>query len=100
MNNEKGYQDIIDILPKGKENAQNVKVLSELYGMNLRVFQKMLHDARIHGIIICSSNEGIYIPSNREEVKRFYKRYHSHALSTLSMLKTCRQYLKDTEEQE
>lgn len=91
------YSFLISILPIGKENLVPCNILCKLYGTTLRQFQKVLSDARQDGLIICSNAHGVYLPTDINDVKRFYKLNYSRTISNFKMLKSARVYIKQFE---
>lgn len=88
------YSSLISILPIGQENFVPCNILCKLYGTTLRQFQKVLSDARQDGLIICSNAHGVYLPTDINDVKRFYKLNYSRTISNFKMLKSARVYIK------
>lgn len=72
--------NIIDLIPRGKENAITRERLCEITGMHDRTVRGYIHAARENGEMIISSTgrKGYYLPTNREEVSRFIGQQKSY----------------------
>lgn len=87
--------DILDFIPKGKENAVTNKDIQVKTGLPEREIRKYVHDARRTTCIINNQDgRGYYQPTEKAEVERFIKQERSRALSVLWSLKGAKQYLK------
>lgn len=85
---------LINKLPIGEGNARHLKELASEQGITPREYQHILNDSRKLGFIVCSSNNGIFLPSTENEIKSFYFTNFKRAIDILTMLRTTRQHLK------
>lgn len=90
MMKHKSYKAIIKHISKGEDNAISLCDLSSLCGCRERETKLSVQKARLDGIIICSNEHGYFYPENLNDIWAFYKRYHSSALTTLTMIKHAR----------
>ena len=88
------YKDVIDLIPKGQENAASRKQLGTLTGDSQREVSRKIHNLRKAGVLICSSTRGYYKPQNTAELIDCYDRLWSQSTSLLSSLKTIRKELR------
>ena len=89
--------DFMAILPTGKENRISTEALANMLGVNKRVLQEYVAEARANGdMILTSSTGGYFLPGCREEVEEFYRTLTNRALNTLKARKAARKYLRDT----
>ena len=93
---------IVDNLPVGEENAISAENLARLLGFSSkRELQKAIARERNGGAIICSSNSGGYFrPQSKEEIRHFYISTRAKALSTLTILRSARMALNETDGQQ
>ena len=98
------YDYLLALIPKGKENAVSNEALQGLLHQTRREVSQTIHDARMDGMIICSGNQGYYIPETDAELLEGYDTLWSMSISVLASLKTMRKeivrrdLLKDTRE--
>lgn len=85
---------LINKLPIGEENAKHLNELASEQGITPREYQHILNDTRKLGFIVCSSNNGIFLPNTENEIKAFYYTNFKRAIDILTMLRTTRQHLK------
>lgn len=90
MKEHKSYERLLGYISTGEENAISVGELSAICGCNPRDTKKEIQKARMENVLICSSKKGYFYPGNDNELTHFYKRYHSSALTTLTMIKNAR----------
>lgn len=102
---------LIDILPEGKDNAIDWKVLVRLLGLNERrtLYKVIENERHLHedeGLIILPDNHGAYYianpdnPEDYEEIRTFYKRMCHVGIRTLSSVKACGRCIRKHEEEE
>ena len=88
---------IVDLLPRGKENAISTAELLQVSGAaNVRELRKMVANERKAGEIIASSNNGYFIPADLEEIEEFVHTLDSKARSIMVALQSARKLLKTT----
>lgn len=66
------YRKLLDLIPYGEENAIPMGTLSNLLQLSERETRKQVEQCRISGNIICSCDEGYYIPVTIGELFRYY----------------------------
>lgn len=93
MSEIKKYDDLLEMMPEGKENAISGEELAILMNTSKREISKLVHLARKEGFMIISDNHGYYTASCPEEVLRCYERLRKHSISQLSAMKAFRKYL-------
>ena len=87
---------IVELLPKGKENAISTADLSKAVGVsNIRELRKLVANERKAGEIIASSNNGYFIPANIREIEEFVHTLDSKARSIMVALQSARKLLKN-----
>ena len=92
------YDTVIDLIPLGARNSVSMQALSNRLGINPRLVRKAVLDARLDGVIICSSSSGYFLPETVSELDAFYRSSRSRALTTLKSLSATRRALKDFRE--
>lgn len=86
---------IVDLLPRGKENAISTTALLQVSGAaNVRELRKMVANERKAGEIIASSNNGYFIPADLKEIEEFVHTLDSKARSIMVALQSARKLLK------
>ena len=86
---------LMDLLPKGEENAISMHELGSLIGMENREVRKMIFNARCAGKIICSSEKGYFLPVTDMELLKWYRIAKARGVATMTTLKKARQILKE-----
>lgn len=89
---------IVELLPKGKENAMTTVALCAAVGaVSVRELRKMVARERRAGEIIASSSTGgYYIPTDIKEIEEFVHTLDSKARSIMVSLQSARKLLKAT----
>ena len=86
---------IVELLPKGKENAVSTKDLCVVSGIdNIRHLRAVIAKERKAGEIIASCNAGYFIPCNTAEIEEFVRTLDSKARSIMVALQSARKLLK------
>lgn len=87
---------IVDLLPRGKENAISTEALLQASGAtSVRELRKMVANERKAGEIIASiSTGGYYIPNDTKELEDFVRTLDSKARSIMVALQSARKLLK------
>ena len=88
-------EELLNMLPKGKENGIKNEDLQRLLKTDCRGVSHQIQKARLNGALICSGNAGYYLPADQEEVKEFYNIMRARCLSLLTALKPAAAYLKN-----
>ena len=92
--------NILDYIPKGRENAIPRKKLAYITGLTDSKMRELIRLARRDvPILNLQTGEGYYIPDNKEEVKRYIKQEEHRAKSIFANLKSARDYLEKLENQ-
>lgn len=92
---------VSDYLKTGKENSISAMHLCEITGIkSKRALQMAIAKERRAGTLILASNQGYFLPMNRNEIEEYVKRAEKQAVHTLAGLKCARQYLRGIEGQE
>ena len=101
QNELRGTDMIIDLLPRGKENAISTEALLQASGAtSVRELRKMIANERKDGKIIASiSTGGYYIPNDTKEVEDFVRTLDSKARSIMIALQSARKLLKTTSDE-
>lgn len=68
---------ISDFIPTGEANAISNRELAYRAGINERGARKLVHEARIDGEPICSSDSGYWLAENIAEVDLSLRRIYS-----------------------
>lgn len=68
---------ISDFIPTGEKNAISNRELAYRAGINERGVRKLVHEARIEGEPICSSDSGYWLAENIAEVDLSLRRIYS-----------------------
>lgn len=91
--------NIVDFIPKGRENAISMTELSIRLDCDKRTVRAAVFDARKSGAIICStcdgnSSDGYYQPVSVEEVIPYVRMQQSRIESAKLALKSAEDYIK------
>lgn len=72
--------DIMDYIPRGKDNAVTREQLVEQTGIKDRTVRRMIHKKRQQGEIIISSTrgKGYYLPLTRDDAEGFIRQQKSY----------------------
>ena len=86
---------IVNLIPKGKDNAISRSWLRYALGTSDRQVRKMIAQAREDGYLIINTGKGYYIPDDVADLIRFYRREKKRAISIFVRLKNTRARLKE-----
>ena len=72
--------NILDLIPRGKDNAITRVELSAKAGIGDRMIRKLISEKRKEGefIISSTSDKGYYLPETRADVERFIRQQKSY----------------------
>lgn len=87
-------QALFELLGRGRASSIPSSELQSGLGVDQRELRQIVRDARCEGMIICSGVDGYFLPTNREEVLKWYRTAHAKAISGLEPLKPARHYLE------
>ena len=87
-------EELLQILPTGKENGIKNDDLQKILGTDKRGVSLQIQRARMDGAVICSGNNGYFLPADAAEVEEFYNIMHARCISLLSALKPAHDFLK------
>lgn len=68
------YRKVLDVIPTGIENAISMEALSRILNVSQRETRSIILQCRIAGNVVCSCDEGYYIPDSLWELKDHYCR--------------------------
>ena len=80
------YKKLIELIPKGEENAIPMHTLAVMTGNEDRDIRRLVLQARCDGELICSSNHGYYYPANDSELIDYYTLLSARCNSTQKVL--------------
>ena len=86
--------ELLEMIPKGKENGISNKDLQRALGVNRRRVCELIATARKNGDVICSGITGYYRPADTAELEEFYRVNRARAISLLVVLKPSRRELE------
>ena len=93
--------DILEYIPKGKENAISTQTLMKVFNCSMREIRLVIASARNNGAVICSfSGGGYYYPLTREELSESINTLQGKANSIYIMLHSQKKALAECEGQE
>lgn len=94
--------NIVELIPRGKENAITRERLCEITGVSDRTVRGYIHDAREKGEMIISStgSKGYYLPTKRDEVSRFIGQQKSYIKNLQRSVSKAERALKNYPTQE
>lgn len=81
------WQDVINYIPKGKQNAISRTQLAVLTGLPDRTNRQAIEDARRNGVMVISGSntKGYYITDDYNEWRGFLEKHRRRALSELTL---------------
>lgn len=91
--------NILEALKKGEENAIHVQELADMFKCDITAVKAEIRKLRREGVLICSSTKGYYIPANKADIERFYRKMRKHALTCLRSITTARKALNSLDGQ-
>lgn len=62
---------ITDFLLEGKSNAISMRELAKVTGLSERAVRNEILNARLHGKLIVSDENGYYLPEAKSDIKNF-----------------------------
>jgi len=83
-------QIILPLLRHGRDNARKRLDLMTATGLRDRVFRKGIESLRRAGVVICSGEQGYYLPATLAEVQGFIRQEEARARSTFYTLQSAR----------
>ena len=89
-------QELLDILPRGKDNARTARELTKLFSsrLSLRVSYGLVESLRKKGLLIGASRtdpKGYYLVSDEEEKQHFLASYEAQVKQELITLRIMKQ---------
>ena len=95
MDKRQEHDFLLSAIPRGEQNARSMRDLARYLGVDRRAVRRVVNEARIAGCIICSSDNGYFLPEDAEDVLRHYRRAMCGVNTTLAALEPERAYLED-----
>lgn len=86
---------VVNVIPKGRENAISRSELSIMCGIGDRDMRREIAQAREQGVMIVNTGDGYYVTDDPNDVARQYRADRRRALSTLRRLRAMRKMLQD-----
>lgn len=98
---KKNNVNVLEFIPRGKENAITRAELVEKIGLDDRTVRELIHDKRTKGefIISSTSGKGYYLPEKREEMERFINQQKSYIKNLQRSISKAERDLKTLPEQ-
>ena len=93
-------ENLLALLPEGRENAIPMKRLADLLGVDPRSLRAAIARAREAGCIIAGDSAGYYVPADKAELRRYYFAARKRSLSGLKSLKAARRKLAEFDGQQ
>lgn len=89
--------NIVDLIPKGRENAITRENLRTITGLNDRTLRQEIEDARSKGALIFNEQDGngYYTSDEISDIARQYRQNENRAMSILVQQKYLRRRLKE-----
>lgn len=94
---KKSLNSLIDLIPTGRAAAISMRNLANILGVDERKTRQYVMRARMDGAIICSDENGYFIPTTREELQTYYNTVAKRQKSTAIAIAACRRKLKELE---
>lgn len=86
---------ILELIPKGRENAVSLHYLAEMLNISERTIKKHVSHIRKKGTPIVGDQFGYYKPANREELQWYYRIFRKRGLTALSSISSARRDLQE-----
>ena len=86
---------IVNLIPKGKDHAVTRSALRFATDMSDRKVRQAIHDARVAGHLIVSTDKGYYIPDDVRDLIKFYRQEKKRLASTYAGVRNIRAQLKE-----
>ena len=87
----------MSVMPHGAGKARHMRDLSKYFGVDGRTLRQMIENARRDGCIICSSDDGYFIPDTDAEMAAYYRRTMCRVNTTLATLQPIKDILDESE---
>ena len=87
--------ELMKWIPKGSHDPMTRECLSLMLGMSDRKVRQAIHDARMEGHLIVSTDKGYYIPDDVADLVDYYRKERKRAISVLAALKKTRLTLRE-----
>lgn len=91
-------QTILDHIPKGEQNAISAEELSVRTNKEKRVNRQAILNMRKHGIPICSTDKGYFLPETETETRAYIHSQLSRLASGYAALRPFRALIKREQE--
>lgn len=95
VGNDRTINRILELIPKGRENAVSLYYLAEMLNVNERTIKKYVSHIRKNGTPIVGDQFGYYKPANREELQWYYRIFRKRGLTALSSISSARRDLQE-----
>lgn len=82
------------LLPRGANNAVPMTDLARVSGLSERGVRKSIEHMRRNGSVICSNDNGYYLPDNQLELRDYVNRMTKRAQTTFLCLQGARALLR------
>lgn len=89
-----GTMNIDKLIPRGAENAVPMVDLAKVSGLSERGVRKTIEQLRRNGSVICSNDNGYYLPDNLLELRDYISRMSKRAETTFLCLQSARALLR------
>lgn len=93
--NQSDNRVILNIVPRGRENALTMREISFVLGITKREVRRLLERARLDGNIIAGTDAGIFIPETDSELKEYVYRSQARIRSSTKSLSPAVSFLED-----
>ncbi len=86
---------ILELIPKGRENAVNLAYLANILHISERTVKKYISEIRICGTPIIGDQHGYYKPADRSELEWYYHIFRKRGLTALRSISSARRKLQE-----
>ncbi|WP_022762616.1 hypothetical protein [Butyrivibrio sp. AD3002] len=88
---------LLALLPKGHQNPVAGRVIDETLDLKERERKLVIEQLRNDGILVLADENGYYLASNIEEIKKFVAKVNKRVKSEIRTIQTAKAVIKEAE---
>lgn len=69
-----GWKWLTESIPAGRKEAVSMRYLAKIHGLTEREIRRAIEQARRDGMLICSSEQGYFLPETVQEIRAYTRR--------------------------
>ncbi len=91
----KKYEKLTELLGAGRENARKSAELAEELGTDLREVRALAEAARLSGVVVVASGDGLFLAETPEEAEKWLRTAEKKAKTQMKNLRAARKFVRE-----